>query len=64
MINNDDTFSEVSFFNSEVYYRSEMVRSHEVTVNQHYYSLEDENFSQSDEFEEWVRMPTSRYYEH
>ena len=32
LINNDDTFSEVSFFNSENYYRSEMVRSHESLI--------------------------------
>ena len=48
MINNDDTFSEVSSFNSEVYYRSEMVRSHESLI-QHYYSSEDESPSPEDD---------------
>jgi len=64
MINNDDTFSEVYSFNSEVYYKSEMVRSHELSVNHHYYSSEDENVSQEDDSTGWIRMPTSRYYEH
>ena len=63
-INNDDTFSDVSSFNSEIYYRSEMVRSHELSVDEHHDSSDDENISQEDEFEEWVRMPTSRYYEY
>jgi len=59
LINNDDKFSEVSSFNSEVYYRSEMVRSPELSVDEHYDSSEDQN-----EFEEWVRMPIARYYEY
>jgi hypothetical protein len=63
MINNDDTFSEVSSVNSEVYYRSEMVRSQE-SLMKYYHSSEDENTSIDDEFEESVRMPTSRYYDH
>jgi len=64
IINNNDTFSEVSSFNSEIYYRSEMVRSHELSVEENYDSSEDENVSQENEFEEWVRMPTARYYEY
>jgi len=35
MINNDDMFSEVSSFNSEVYYRSGMVRFPELSVDEH-----------------------------
>jgi len=62
MINNDDTYSEVSSFKSAIYYRSEMVRSHESLI-QHYYSSEDENNSIDDECEESVRMPTLRYYD-
>ena len=50
MINNDDTFSEVSSFNSEVYYRSEMVRSQE-SLMKYYHSSEDEDTSIDDEFE-------------
>ena len=63
MINNNDTFSEVSSVNSEVYYRSEMVRSHESLIK-YYHSSEDEDTSIDDEFEESVRMPTSHYYNH
>ena len=66
MINNDDTFSEVSSFNSQNYYRSEMVRSHESLLKYyHQHSSEDENTSIDDEFEESVRSrPTSHYYDH
>jgi len=64
MINNDDTFSEVSSFNSEVYYRSKMVRSHELSVDEHYDLSENEIFLQEIEFEEWLRIPTARYSEY
>jgi len=36
IIYNDDMFSEVSSFNSEVYYRSEMARSPELSVDECY----------------------------
>jgi len=63
MINNNDTFSEVSSFNSGNYYISEMVRSHESLI-QYYHSSDDENTLINDEFNESVRMLTSRYYDH
>jgi len=40
-----------------------MVRSSKLSVDEHNDSSEDENSSQEYDFEEWVRMPTARYYE-
>jgi len=54
---------EVSSFNSEVYYRSGMMGSSEISFDENYDS-EDENFSQGNKFEEWTRLHTARYYEY